>query len=60
MADYLLSEAELSGEVYEDWEIVEPFSDKDKEFIDDDDLDEKEDIDFYRNIDKKIIMVISN
>ena len=56
MADYLLTEAELSGEVYEDWEIVEPFLDKDKEFIDDDDLDEKEDIDFYRNIDKKIML----
>ena len=29
MADYLLSEAELSGDDYEDWEIVELFSDKD-------------------------------
>ena len=34
MTDYLLTEAELSGDDYEDWEIVEPFSDKDKEFID--------------------------
>ena len=56
MADYLLTEAELSGDDYEDWEIVEPFSDKDKEFIDDGDLDEKEDIGFYRKIDKKIML----
>ena len=33
MADNLLTEAELSEDEYEDWEIVEPFSDKDKEFI---------------------------
>ena len=56
MADYLLTEAELSGDDYEDWEIVEPFSDNDKEFIDDGDLDEKEDIGFYRKIDKKIML----
>ena len=54
-SDYLLTETELSGDDYEDWEIVEPFSDNDKEFIDDGDLDEKEDIDFYRKIDKKIM-----
>ena len=54
MADYLLTEAALSGYDYEDWDIVEPFSYKDKEFIDDGDLDEKEDIDFYRKIDKKL------
>ena len=54
MADYLLTEAELSGNDYKDWEIVEPFPDKGKEFIDDGDLDEKEDIDFYRKIDKKL------
>ena len=53
MADYLLTEAKLSGDDYKDWEIVEPFSDKYKEFIDDGDLDEKEDIGFYRKIDKK-------
>ena len=53
MADYLLTEAELSGDDYEDWKIAEPFLDKDKEFIDDGDLDEKEDIDFYHKIDKK-------
>ena len=56
MADYLLTEAELSGDDYKDWEIVEPFLDKDKEFIDDGDLDEKEDIDFYHKIDKKIML----
>ena len=56
MADYLLTEAELSADHYEDWEIAEPFSDKDKEFIDDGDLDEKEDICFYRKIDKKVML----
>ena len=56
MADYLLTEAKLSGDDYEDWEIVEPFSDKGKEFINDGDLDEKDDIDFYRKTDKKIIL----
>ena len=56
MADYLLSKAELSGDDYENWEIVEPFWDKDKEFIDDGDLDEKEDTGFYPEIDKKIML----
>ena len=28
MADYLLTEAELSGDDYEDWEIVEPIRTK--------------------------------
>ena len=37
MADYLLTKAELSEDDYEDWETVELFSDKDKEFIDDGD-----------------------
>ena len=35
---------------------MEPFSDKDKEFIDDGDLDEKEDIGFYHKIDKNIML----
>ena len=56
MADYLLTKAELSGDDYKDWEIAEPFSDKDKEFKDDGDLDEKEDLDFCRKIDKKIML----
>ena len=56
MADYLLTEAELSGDDYEGWEIVEPFLDKDKEFIDNSDLDEKDDIDFYRKINKKFML----
>ena len=38
MPDYLLSEAELSGDDYSDHEIVEPLSNKDVEFIDDSDL----------------------
>ena len=54
MANYLLTEAELSGDDYEDWEIVEPFSDKDKEFIDYGDLDEKEDIGFSVKLIKKL------
>ena len=56
MADYLLTKAELSGDDYDHWEIVELFSDKDKEFIDDGDLAEKEDVDFYRKIDKKLML----
>ena len=54
MTDYLLTEAELSGDDYEDWEIVQPFSDKDKEFIDDGDLDEKEDLTFTIKLIKKL------
>ena len=58
MSDYLLSETGLSGDDYSDHEIVEPLSNKDIEFIDDSDLQEKEDVDFYRRIDKKIMLTV--
>ena len=54
MTDYIISEAELSGDEYDDQEIVEPISDKDVEFIDDSGLQDKEDVDFYHKIRKKL------
>ena len=55
MTDYIISEAELFGDEYDDQEIVEPISEKDVEFIDDSELQDKEDVDFYHKI-KKIVL----
>ena len=55
MADYLLTEAEVSDDGLEDGELIEPISKEDLGFINDDDSDHG-DVNFYRMTDKKLLL----
>ena len=51
MADYLLTEVEVSNDEIQDKEVIQHMSKENLEFIDDDCDQDK--VDFYQSVDKK-------
>ena len=56
MVDYLITEAEVSDDDFQEKEVIEPMNKEGLEFINNENDGEQDEVDFYRTVDKKIFL----
>ena len=56
MVDYLITEAEVSDDDFQEKEVIEPMNKEGLEFINNENDGEQDEVDFYQTVDKKIFL----